>query len=140
MANELALVTAETVRIVGIPRCQYTYPGEEAITGGQAVRLSTSTGKLTKSNGTTAPEARLKGIATRSPEATGLGVTVIRKGFLDGYDLSALAYDAPIYLSDTDGRLSTVVGTVTVLVGRVVPAFAAGLNSADKILEIDIPL
>lgn len=140
MANELALVTADTVRIVGIPNSQYTIPAEEAVTAGQAARLSTTTGKLTKANGTVTAEARVKGIATRTPEAVGLGLTIIRKGFLDGYDLSALAYDAPIYLSDTDGRLSTVAGTVSVLVGRVVSAFAAGLNSADKILEIDIPL
>jgi hypothetical protein len=136
MAN-LELVTANAVRIVGIPTTQYTYPAEEAVTAGQAVRLSTTTGKLTKANGTTTAEARVKGIATRTPEAVGLGVTILRRGFLDGFDLSSLAYDAPVYLSDTDGRLADGAGTVSVVVGRVVPGFAVGLNSPDKILEVD---
>lgn len=134
----LALVTANTIRIVGIPIEQYTIPGVESITAGQAVRLDTSSGKLTKSNGTSTSEARVFGIATRTPEATGLGVTIVRHGVLDGFDLSGLNYDAPVYLSDTDGALSTSAGTVEKVVGRVIPGFAGGLAAADKLLLIDL--
>ncbi len=137
MANELALVTANAVRIVGLPIIQLTIPGEESITAGQAARLST-TGKLTKSNASTTTENRILGLASRTPEAIGLGITVIRKGFLDGFDLSALAFDAPVYLSDTDGAISGTAGTVSTPIGRVVPGFAAGLAGVDKLLFIDL--
>lgn len=135
---DLALVKADAVRIVGIPIEQYTIPGAEAVTAGQAARIDTGSGKLTKANATTAPEARVFGIASRTPEATGLGLTVIRHGVLDGFDLSGLAYDAPVYLSDTDGRLSDEAGTVEKVIGRVIPGFAGGLASADKLLLVDL--
>jgi hypothetical protein len=137
--SDLTLVTANTVRIVGIPKEQYTIPGTESISAGQAVRLDTTNGKLTKSKATTTAEARTFGIASRTPEATGLGVTIIRHGILDGFDLSALDYDAPVYLSDTDGALSSTAGTVERIVGRVIPGWAVPLGTAaDKLLLVDL--
>lgn len=138
MANELALVTAGALRIVGIPQEQFTIPGEEAITAGQAVRLNPSTGKLTKSNGTDTTEDRVFGIASRTPENYALGITVIRQGVLDGFDLSALDYGVDVYLSDTDGAISGTTGTTGRTVGKVIPGFAAGLNSADKVLLVNL--
>lgn len=139
MANEIALVTADTIRVVGIPIEQFTYPGGESITAGAPVRLDTTTGKLTKSNASSTTEDRILGIALRTPEATGLGITVIRQGVLDGYDLSALDYDAVVYLSDTDGRLSTVAGTTGKVVGRVIPGWAQPLGSSpDKLLLLEL--
>ena len=71
--------------------------------------------------------------------AAGLPVTAIRKGVMDGWDLSALDYDAPVYLSDTDGRLSTVAGTTSVVMGRVIPATSVSLGTAyDKILGLEV--
>ena len=136
---DIALVTANTARIVGIPVEQMTKPGAEAVTALQAVRQDASTGKWTKANGTTAAEANVYGLATRTPEATGLGITVIRKGVVDGFDLSALDYGAALYLSDTDGAIADTPGTVPVKIGYVSSAFAAGVgNSADKVLVIDV--
>lgn len=135
--SDLALVTANKTRVVGLPIDQYTMPTGEAFTAGQVGRIDVSTGKATKSNATTLAEGRAFGIATRTPEATGLGLTFLRKGYFDGFDLSGLAYDALVYLSDTDGALADSPGTKAIAVGRVVPAFAAGLNSPDKILEVD---
>jgi hypothetical protein len=138
MAN-LSLVTANKVEIVESIE-QLTLPTAETVHPGQAARLDTSNGKLTKSNGTTAPEARLLGIATGGvANVAGLPVTVIRKGVVDGYDLSGLAYDAPVYLSDTDGALADAAGTVSVVVGRVIPATAVNLGTAnDKLLFVDL--
>ncbi len=66
-------------------------------------------------------------------------VTAIRKGVMDGYALSGLDYDAPAYLSDTDGRLADGVGTVTVAVGRVIPGTSVTLGTAyDKLLFVDL--
>lgn len=137
MANELALVNTGALRIVGIPQQQFTIPGGEALVAGQAARLDVTTGKLTSAKGTTAAEARFLGIVTNTPEAVGLASTVVRRGIVDGFDLGALAYDAPIYLSDTDGAISGTTGTVGTVIGRVISGFAAGLNVPDKLLLVE---
>ena len=135
MANEIALTTADRVEIVESV-IQMTLPTDEAITAGMAVRISTTTGKFTKANGSSAGEARAWGVATRTA-ASGQALTAIRLGAMDGWDLSALDYDAPVYLSDTDGRLSTVAGTTSVVMGRVVAATSTTLGTAyDKILQV----
>jgi hypothetical protein len=137
MANEVALTTADRVEVVE-SIIQMTLPTDEAVTAGMAVRLSTTTGKFTKANGTGAAEARVWGVATKTV-ASGMPVTAIRKGVMDGWDLSGLSYDDPVYLSDTDGRLSTVAGTTNVVIGRVIPGTSVSLGTAyDKILSVEI--
>jgi hypothetical protein len=132
---DIALLTADKVEVV-VPMEQFTGIAAEAIEAGAPVRLDTSSGKLTNANGTTAPEARIFGIALKSVPA-GMAVTVMLRGILDGYALAALAYDAPVYLSDTDGRLGDGAGTVSTIVGRVVPGHATTLGTAaDKLLFV----
>ena len=115
---------------------QATHPAAEAITAGAPIRLDTTSGRFTNANGTSAAEARVTHIATRTVLA-GEPLTGVRACTLDGFVLDALAYDAPVYLSDTDGRLDTVAGTTSVIVGRVVPAFATTLGTAaDKLLDV----
>ncbi len=117
---------------------QATYPAAEAIVAGAPIRLDTSNARWTNANGTTAPEARATHIATRTV-AAGEAVTGVRKCTLDGYVLDAMAYDAAVYLSNTDGRLGDVAGTVSLVVGRVVPAFATTLGTAaDKLLDVQL--
>src|SRR5687767_4841369 len=116
----IALVTANRIEIVESIR-QMTLPAAEAITAGAPVRLDTATGRWTNANGSSAAEARIWGIATRTVVA-GEALTAIRNGVLDGFDLSAMNYDAAVYVSDTDGRLDTVAGTISTVVGRVIPA------------------
>jgi len=133
----IALTTANKVEIAESFE-QMTLPAIEAVTAGQAVRLDTSTGKFTKANGSSSGEARIYGIATKTV-AAGEPVTAIRKGVMDGFALSALDYDAPIYLSDTDGTLADAAGTVSVVVGRVIPATGTTLGTGfDKILFVDL--
>lgn len=133
----IALITANRVEVVDSIR-QMTLPAAEAITAGAPVRLDTSSGKFTNSNGTTAPEARIWGIATRTVVA-GEALTAIRNGVMDGFDLSGMNYDATVYLSDTDGRLDTAAGTVSTVVGRVIPATGTTLGTAfDKILSVEL--
>lgn len=135
MAN-LSLVTSTVLRVVE-SREQLTGIAAEAISLGNAVRLDTSTGKITKSNGSTAAEGRFYGIALRTA-AAGEAVTVLRRGVIDGFDLSALNYDADVYLSDTDGSIADTPDTQMVRVGRVIPGFATTLGTAaDKLLAID---
>ena len=133
----IALVTADKVEIVESNR-QMTLPAAEAIVAGAPVRLDTATGKFTNANGSSAAEARIWGIATRTVVA-GEALTAIRNGVMDGWDLSGLAYDAPVYVSDTDGRLDTAAGTVSTVVGRVVPGTATTLGTAyDKLLSVEL--
>lgn len=123
MANEIALTTANTVRVVKEWEF-FDIPCEEAITPGEAVRLATDTGKITGSNDTDAAEGRTLGVASSDRIAqitAGLPVHVVKRGVMAGWDLSAMNYDAVVYLSDTDGRLSTVAGSTGKVVGRVVP-------------------
>lgn len=134
---EIALVTANKIEVVESNR-QMTLPAAEAIAAGAPVRLDTANGRWTNANGSGAAEARVWGLATRTVIA-GEALTAIRDGVMDGFDLSALAYDAAVYLSDTDGRIDTVAGTVSVVVGRVIPGTSTPLGTAyDKILSVEL--
>jgi hypothetical protein len=82
-----------------------TLPAAEAIVAGDAVRIDTSTGKFTKANATTVAEARIFGIAANKA-AAGFPVLAVRRGVIDLGGLSGLAYDADVYLSNTDGKLA----------------------------------
>lgn len=136
MAN-ISVLTAGKIEIVESLQ-QMTLPAAEAIVGGAPVRLDTTTGKWTNGNGTTAPEARIWGIATKSVAASE-PLTAVRRGVLDGFDLSGLNYDAALYASDTDGRIADAAGTVSTVIGRVIPATGVTLGTAfDKVLSVEL--
>lgn len=129
---DLTIAAARPVQVIE----QFTGPAAEAITSGQYVRYNVTTGKVELGKGTTAAEARKGGIAVQSA-AAGETVTAVRKGDLDvGNALSALTYDDDVYLSDTDGILADAAGTVSLIVGTVVPAW--GATTADKLLRVDL--
>lgn len=134
MAN-IAVTTAGKIHIVESIQ-QKTLPATETILAGAPVRIHTD-GKWTNANGTTSGEARVWGIATKSVIA-GEALTAVRRGTLDGYTFSQ-AFDATIYLSDTDGTLGDTAGTVSTIVGRVVPGTAV-VNGAtfDKLLSVEL--
>ncbi len=136
---DIALTTANDreIDIVGFPETQLTLVAAEAILAGQAVRIDT-TGKFTLAKGTDATEAAIYGIATRTV-AAGEAVTAVRKGVLDGLNISGDAYWAAIYLSDTDGTLAQGAGTVSTIVGRVIPGTSTTLGTAyDKLLFVNL--
>ena len=133
---DISLVTANKVEVVE-SIIQATLVAAEAITAGNAIRIDTN-GKFTKANGTTTTENRIYGIATKTV-AAGMPVTGVRKGVIDGFDVSGSAYDAIVYLSDTDGTLGTTAGTVSTIVGRVIPGTSTSLGTAyDKLLFVDL--
>lgn len=128
-------ITATAVKPVLVLE-QFTGPAAEDISAGQYVRYNTTSGKVELGNGTAAAEAREGGIALETVKA-GQTVTAVRQGIIDvGNALSALGFDANVYLSDTDGTLADAKGTVERIVGQVVPAWAA--TSADKLLRVDL--
>jgi len=134
MAN--LTITAADVHAAGLYEQMPSGPAAEAINAGQPVRLDTSTGYYTLANGSSTAEARVIGIALVTARANE-PVSVLRKGLLAvGSALSAKAYDAAVYLSDTDGTLADSAGTVSTVVGRVWPAH--GNTTADKLIYIDL--
>ena len=136
MANELALATADRVEVVQ-SYVQVTMVALEAIEAGAPVRIDATTGKAANGNGSDMTEGKIFGIALKSV-AAGEGVTVLRRGILDGFTFGSIAYGATIYVSDTDARLSHVAGTKAVTVGYVVPGNSQLLGSApDKLLMVD---
>lgn len=136
--TNLALVTAGSLHVVESNK-QMTLPFAEAVAIGQAVRLDTTTGKWTLAKATATGEARVWGVLV-SKDGAGAAGTAVRDGVLDGFALSALDYDAIVYLSDTDGTLADAAGTVTTaIIGRVIPATATTTGTAyDKLLQVEI--
>jgi len=134
MAN-IAVATADRIEVVESIQ-QHTAPAGEAISAGAPVRIDTS-GKFVNGNGTDATESNIYGIATKTVAANE-PVTAIRRGKLDGFTFTQ-AYNAAIYVSDTDARLGDAAGTVSVRVGRVLPGWAQTLGvAADKILSVEL--
>lgn len=90
----------------------------EAVTAG-AAGYQASTGKFGIADANAAGKQQFRGLFL-SKKGSGQGVSLLKKGHVGGFDVSGLAYDAPIYLSDTAGALDTAAGTLSVQVGRVV--------------------
>jgi len=93
--------------------------GVGGIIQGQALYTDPATGTALPTVAATAGKFAFRGIAV-GRAGFGQGLDVVERGFVAGFDLSALAYDAPVYLSDTPGVLSSTPGTNSAVVGRVV--------------------
>ena len=129
----MADLTISSVRIVEWYD-KFDAPSNEVF-GFEAVRYHTD-GTVTPANGTTTTEAAFQGLATIESDRVGQAITVVRKGLLDvGEALANLAIGAKVYLSDTDGLLADGAGTVSTIVGEVVPGW--GSLAADKLLRIE---
>lgn len=133
MADLAAVTIFHVVKAVE----QETRPAAVALTLGQYVFVD-SNGKWAIGNSTDqAHTGRRAAIVVRSVDA-GFPVTGIIKGWVDvGNILSALAFDAQVFLSDTTGGLlGTAAGTVNKVVGTVTSAW--GNTTADKLLFLDL--
>jgi hypothetical protein len=141
---DLALVTANKVEVVESFE-QMTLPTVETVHPGQVARLDASTGRFTKGNASSSTEVAAYGIAVGGvANVAGQPVTVIKRGVLDGFDLSGLDYGDPVFISVTDGALTdTTPGSYgeDVQIGRVIPGTATPLGTAyDKLLLVDFPI
>jgi hypothetical protein len=90
------------------------------VTAGQALYL-TSAGTYGVADANDSGKQQVRGIALKGG-AAGQTIPMCKKGALYGFTLTSQAYDASIYLSDTAGALADAAGTMTVCVGRVIPA------------------
>ena len=131
----IALTAADAIRVVESLE-QATLPLGETLVAGDCVRLDAN-GDFTGANGTTAAEAQVYGILVVVDPAGKVG-TALRRGVIDGLELTALAYGADIFLSDTDKALDTAAGTVSKVVGEVFPGTAVPIGTAkDKLARLD---
>lgn len=87
----------------------------ETLAVGDVVYIN-SAGKVAKADGSAAGTAHVRGIVVKRQGST---VSVMKRGYLGGFDLSGVAYDAPLYLSDSTGKLADAAGTKSNVVGRV---------------------
>lgn len=127
-----------------IDDCDYLNgTASEDIAAGAPVRYVASGadgGKIANANATNLAEARVIGLA-RDTVVAGQTTVVFRRGVVEGFDLSDLDYGATVWLSDTDGRLSTVPGTQRRKLGMVIPRLSGKIGVApDRLLKLDVPL
>jgi hypothetical protein len=134
---DLALVTADTLHIVESIE-QMTGIAGVAISAGQIIRPDATTGKWALSDANNAADVLCSYMATKTA-AAGTGLTGLKRGTVDGFDLAALNYGVPAYISDTAGALADAAGTTSKVAGQVVPAFSQRLGTApDKLLRVDL--
>ena len=107
------------------------YIAAEAITAGEALYIVAASGHVSLADGNDSGLEQVEGI---SLNAAGIGqaVDVLRAGECYGFTLAG-NYDSLAYLNDTPGVIGDAAGTMTVIVGRVVP-----LSDSDntKVLEV----
>ena len=111
-------VTARNVGVVEyLPHKIIPMRAAAAITRGQAIyQTALGKGDLADANGS--GTIQFRGIALDT-KAAGEIFNLLIEGPMEGADLSALDFDAPVYLSNTAGGLDTAAGGTTVIVGRV---------------------
>ncbi|MDB5352366.1 MAG: hypothetical protein JWN86_3613 [Planctomycetota bacterium] len=129
------VVTASKVAPIDQDQAQiYPMVPAVAINRGQAVYLN-SAGKAALGIATAAGTVKTGGIAL---ETAGVrqGVSILKRGKVGGFAVSALAYGALIYSSDTPGAVADATGTSTQIVGKVVPMSDSDLT---KVIYFDFP-
>jgi hypothetical protein len=116
--TDIALDTSRNVNVVFAEEAEIRdFKEAETLAVGESVYITVA-GKALKTNvdGVVPAKAQGRGIVVMR---TGSTVSVMKKGYLAGYDLSALAYDAQLFLSNTAGKLSDAAGTISVPCARV---------------------
>lgn len=112
----------------------YDFIAAAAITAGQVLYLNTS-GKVDLYDSNGSGTLQLLGIALNGAGA-GQAVSVLKRGFVAGFTVSGLAYDAPVYGSNTAGALADAAGSSSIVAGKVKALSDSGLLT--KVLYIDI--
>ena len=96
----------------------YDFVAGTAVAPGDAVRLDATSGKLLLASAGTADTSKFKGIALGSAGA-GQGVSVLKRGHVYGFDISAVDYAAPIYLDNTGHPAASRFALARALKSRV---------------------
>lgn len=127
---------------------QFSFEAAEAIEVGQLFYINTAGRAVKASAGAVGTVAQSGAgvfnselfVAIDAARQAGNAVTGMKKGELDGWDLTALAIGAAVYAGNTAGALSDTAGTIATIVGRVRAAPYTGAPSgADKVLAVNCP-
>lgn len=133
----MAAITLTAAQVAPVNETEYTpvtYIAGEALTKGQLFAIDTTTGKAYLADGSTGARNNVRGVVTIGAGA-GYPIHGLEDGSMYGFDLSGLAYDAPVYLSNTAGAADTAAGDVSVVVGRVKPMTDSAIT---KVLDFNI--
>ena len=129
-------LTAAQIAVCYPDNCEiYQHDVAEAITRGLAL-YKTSTGYVGIADANAAGKQQFRGIAL-TKGGVGSAVDLLKRGHVEGFDVSGLSVDAPIYLSDTAGALDTAAGTMNVQVGRVDAINVVGTKKKVVYIEAD---
>ncbi|HEX5704864.1 MAG TPA: hypothetical protein VFX97_16825 [Pyrinomonadaceae bacterium] len=133
---DVVLVTAGQLRVEESLE-QDTKPAGVAIAAGQSVRQDATTGKWALADASVAGTADAYGMAVKTVPA-GLPVTAIRRGVIEGFDLTDQDYGEQIFLSDTAGAIADAAGTVSKVVGDVTSVHTHLMGGTpDKLLRVN---
>ena len=133
---DVVLVTAGQLRVEESLE-QETLPAGVAIAAGQSVRKDATTGRWALADASAAGTADAYGMAVKTVPA-GMGVTAIRRGVIEGFDLDDRDYGEQIFLSDTAGGIADAAGTASRVIGSVTPVHTHLLGGVpDKLLRVD---
>lgn len=112
-------VTAEQVgRVFPTEDEVFTVIADESVTAGQ-VLYQTAGGRFGLADANAAGRGQARGVALNAAGA-GQPVLLLKRGAVEGFDVSALNADVPVYLSDTAGAVDdTASSTLAVILGRV---------------------
>lgn len=110
----------------------YDFIAAATIVAGQAV-YQNSAGKVDLADANGSGTLQFRGIALTGAGA-GQGVSVLKCGHCYGFTVSGVAYDAPLFVSNTAGALADAAGGTAINAGRVVALTDPALT---KIVYID---
>ena len=130
-------ITAADVAVVETIE-QVTGPAHEAVDAGEVCYIVAASGKygLADENDS-APVNDPEGVAVVDANAANISITLIRQGVLDvGDALAGMDYGAPVYLSQTPGKLADADPAAGIVIGEVIPGW--GYTTADKLLRVDL--
>ncbi|MCU0464061.1 MAG: hypothetical protein MUF38_05790 [Anaerolineae bacterium] len=131
--------TKENVALLQVHQVEvYSLVAGEYIEAGQLVCINSS-GKVVKADAGALATARAAGFATANANINE-GVSVLRRGMLEGFTLTSLAYNALVYVSDTAGAVADAPGasgTYRKVVGSV---WAKSDPTKTKVLMVDIDI
>lgn len=133
----MSVITLTAAQVAPVNETEYTpvtYIAGEALTRGQFFAIDTTTGKAYLADGSTGARNNARGIVIIGAGA-GYPIQGLEDGSVYGFDLSGLAYDAAVYLSNTAGAADTAAGDVSVVLARVKPMSDSAIT---KVLDVNI--
>ncbi len=116
----MADITVTATEVALVDQCDAkvkTYIAAATLSAGDAVYV-TSAGKVNLADANGSGTLQFRGIVIKGGGA-GQPVDVCERGELKGFSLSGVAYDGPIYLSNTAGKLADAAGGSSIICGRV---------------------